>query len=155
VSPTIIRSEYAVLTAGSGVADLSLIVFSYLFHLQDHSRRSYIPEISSRSLSAPASHRPDQKRLLSTSEPDHTVELGTVGSASGTTVRSFSMPDPEVGYGGGMRTYEEAEENEKARLRREMENEADEGISFPIPSTSILTPLGLQWRDGDLPPYVS
>ena len=58
-----------------------------------------------------------------------------------------------------MRTYEEAVENEKERLRREMENEENQvNMSFPIPSSSgapILTPLGLQWRDGDLPPYAS
>ena len=55
-----------------------------------------------------------------------------------------------------MRTYEEAELNEKERLRRrETENEGDQGVSFPIPEPggSILTPLGLEWRDGDLPPY--
>ena len=57
-----------------------------------------------------------------------------------------------------MRTYEEAEQNEKARLRRESEGEEIQVVLFPIPSTSgtgVLTPLGLQWRDGDLPPYAS
>jgi hypothetical protein len=141
---------------GDFVVDLSLIVFSYLIHLQDHSRRSYMPEVSSRSLSVPVSHKQDQKRLLSNSEPYSTVELIAVESRSST--RSFSMPEPEIGYGGGMRTYEEAEENEKARLHREMENEGNGFVSSPIPSrsgTPILTPLGLQWRDGDLPPYAS
>ena len=69
------------------------------------------------------------------------------------------MPEAEIGYGGGMRTYDEAEENEKARLRQEMEvDEEGQVVSFPVPSTSesgILTPLGLQWRDGDLPHYAS
>lgn len=68
------------------------------------------------------------------------------------------MPELAAGYGGGMRTYMEAERNEKERLRREMENEGNNAASFPVPSTSetgILTPLGLQWRDGDLPPYAS
>ena len=138
------------------VVDLSLIVFSHLVHLQDHSRRPYMPEISSRSLSAPSSHKPDRKRLLSDSERYSTIELGAI--ESGTTTRSFSMPESETGYGGGMRTYEEAEENEKDRLRREMENQENQVVSFPIASpsgTPILTPLGLQWREGDLPPYVS
>ena len=79
------------------------------------------------------------------------VEIGTIS-------RSVLVSEPEAGYGGGMRTYEEAEGNEKARLRREMENEGTQAGSFPIPSipeTGILTPLGLQWRDGDLPPYTS
>lgn len=136
---------------------LSFIVFGYSFHPQDHSRRPYIPEISSRSLSAPTS-KPDQKRLLSNSEPWPNIELGVVESA--TTTRSFEVSEPGPGYGGGMRTYEEAEQNEKARLRREMEmeNEESQFASFPVPSTSetgILTPLGLEWREGDLPPYAS
>ena len=138
------------------VADLCLIVFSYLFHLQDHSRRPYMPEVSSRSLSGPPSHKPGYKRLLSKSETYSTVELGAVESRQST--RSFSMPEPEAGYGGGTRTYEEAEQNEKARLRREMEGEENQVVPFPVPSSSgtpILTPLGLQWRDGDLPPYAS
>ena len=142
---------------GDPVADLSLVVLSYLFYLQDHSRRAYIPEISSRGLSAPPSQKPDHKHLLSNPEGYSTVELGPVESR--TTTRSLSTPEPGAGYGGGMRTYEEAEENEKARLRREMENEETQvNMSFPIPSSSetpILTPLGLQWRDGDLPPYAS
>ncbi|KAF9792091.1 hypothetical protein BJ322DRAFT_12140 [Thelephora terrestris] len=137
---------------------LSLIVFSYSFHLQDHSRRPYSPEIYSRSLSVPTSSKPDYKRLPSNSEPWPNVEMGVVEPVP--TARSFKSPEPEVGYGGGMRTYEEAEENEKARLRREMEmgNEGNRIISSPIASmsrTGVLTPLGLQWRDGDLPPYAS
>jgi len=130
---------------------LSLIVFSYYFHLQDHSRRPYIPEISSRSLSV---SKPDYKRLSSNSEPWPNVEMGVVESTP--IARSIETPEPQVGYGGGRRTYEEAEENEKERLRREieMENEDNKLVSSPIPSTSgFLTPLGLQWRDGDLPPY--
>ena len=140
---------------GDFVADLSLVVFSHLFYLQDHSRRPYMPEISTRSLSAPVSHKPDRKRLLSNPEYS-TVELCAVESR--TTTRSFSMPESENGYGGGMRTYEEAEQNEKARLREEMEIEENRLMSFPVASPSetvILTPLGLQWRDGDLPPYTS
>lgn len=135
---------------------MSVVVISYSVHLRDHSRRSYTPKVSSRSLSTPSSHRPDHKRLLSTSGSDAAVELGAVESR--TTTPSFSMPEPQNGYGGGLRTYEEAEQNEKARLRREMENEANQAVSPPIPSTSetgILTPLGLEWRDGDLPPYTS
>jgi len=135
---------------------LSVVVFSYFVHLKDHSRRACIPEVSSRSLSTPSSHKPDYKRLLSISETDAAVELSAV--EPGTTARSFSTPEPEAGYGGGLRTYEEAEQNEKERLRREMENEGNQAVSFPIPSTSgtgILTPLGLEWRDGDLPPYTS
>jgi len=136
---------------------LSIVVSSYFVHLKDHTRRPYMPEPSSRSLSMPSSHKRDHKRLLSTSEPDAAVELNAV--ESGTTARSFSTPEPEAGYGGGLRTYEEAEQNEKERLRREMENEGNQAVSaFPIPSTSgtgILTPLGLEWRDGDLPPYTS
>ena len=140
---------------GDFIADLSLVVFSYLFHLQDHSRRPYMPEISTRSLSAPVSHKPDRKHLLSNPEYS-TVELCAVESRR--TTRSFSMPESENGYGGGMRTYEEAEQNEKARLREEMETEDNRVVSFPVASPSetvILTPLGLQWRDGDLPPYAS
>ena len=117
--------------------------------------------MAERSLSTPTSHKGDQKHLLSDSEPWPNVELGAVESR--TTVRSVKMPEPETGYGGGMRTYEEAEQNEKARLRRETEggdgeDEGEQAVSFPVPSTSetvILTPLGLQWRDGDLPPYAS
>lgn len=142
---------------GFSVVDLSVVVSSYFVHLKDHSRRPYTPEVSSRSLSTPSSQRPDQKRLLSlNSEPDAAVELSA--AESWMTARSFSTPEPEAGYGGGLRTYEEAEQNEKERLRREMENEGDQGVSFPVPSTSgagILTPLGLEWRDGDLPPYTS
>ena len=140
------------------ITGLSLIVFGYSFHIPDHSRRPYIQEVSSRSPSTPTSYKTDQKRLLSNSEPWPNPELGIVEST--TTVRSLKMPESDTGYGGGMRTYEEAEENEKARLRREMEAE-DEGKqagSFPVPSTSetgILTPLGLEWRDGDLPHYAS
>lgn len=135
------------------IAGLSLIAFSYSFHLQDHSRRPYIPEISSRSLSV---SKPDYKRLPSNSEPWPNVEMGVVESAP--IARSVDTPEPqvEVGYGGGRRTYEEAEKNEKERLRREMENEDNKLVSSPIPSasgTGFLTPLGLQWRDGDLPPY--
>lgn len=134
---------------------LSLIVFSYSFHLQDRSRRPNIPEVSSRSLSVSISHKPEYKRLSSGSETWPNVELGAVESAVDT-----KMPESAAGYGGGMRTYMEAERNEKERLRREMEMENEENnvASFPIPSTSetgILTPLGLQWRDGDLPPYAS
>jgi len=136
---------------------LSLVVLSYFFYLQGHSRRAYAPEVSSRSLSAQPTRGLDRKRLLSSnSESESNVEMSAVESA--TITQSFKVPDPETGYGGGMRTYEEAEENEKARLRREMENETDQAPSFPIPSTSgagILTPLGLAWRDGDLPPYTS
>ena len=139
------------------IAGLALIVFGYSFHLQAHSRRPYMQGTSSRSLSAPTSHKADKKRLLSNSEPWSNVELGAVEST--TTIRSLKMPESETGYGGGMRTYEEAEENEKARLRRELELEDEEKeVSFPVPSTSgtgVLTPLGLQWRDGDLPPYAS
>jgi len=134
---------------------LSVIVFSYSIYIQDHSRRPYIPEISTRRPSTPLSHGLDRKRLLSTSESYPNVELSAVEPATAT--RSFAAP-PGTGYGGGMRTYEEAEENEKARLRREMESGERKAASFPIPSTSgtgILTPLGLEWRDGDLPPYAS
>lgn len=117
-----------------------------------------MPEVSSRRLSAaPLSHGLDNKRLLSTSEPYANVELGAVESAA-TIPRTFAVPDPGAGYGGGMRTYEEAEENEKARLRREMESGGKMAVSFPVASTSergILTPLGLEWREGDLPPYAS
>lgn len=134
---------------------LSLIVFSYSFHLQDRSRRRNIPEVSSRSLSVSTSHKPEYKRLPSGSEPWPNVELGVVESAADT-----KMPESAGGYGGGMRSYREAERNEKERLRREMElgNEEGNAVSFPVASTSetgILTPLGLQWRDGDLPPYAS
>jgi hypothetical protein len=138
------------------IAGLCLIVFGYFFHLQDHSRRAYGPEDSSRSLSPPAAHKGDQKRLLSNSEPWHNVESG-----AGMTVDSFKMPESETGYGGGMRTYEEAERYEMTRLRRETEEGNEEekgGVSFPVPSTAetrILTPLGLAWRDGDRPPYAS
>lgn len=138
------------------IADLCLIVFSYFVHLENHSRRAYVPEVSSRSLTTPASHRLDHKRLLSTSESHPPVELGAV--ESGTATRSLPVDGSEAGYGGGMRTYEEAEKNEKARLRLEMESEDHQAVSFPVPSTSeagILTPLGLEWRDGDLPPYAS
>ena len=150
------RIRYA--NRGDLVVDLSLVVLSYLFYLQDHSRRAYIPDISSRSLSVPPSQKPDHKYLLSNPEGYSTVELGPVESR--TTTRSLSMPESESGYGGGMRTYEEAVENEKERLRREMENEENQvNMSLPIPSSSgapiLLTPLGLQWRDGDLPPYAS
>lgn len=115
-----------------------------------------MPEFTSRSFSTPRSHGSDHKRLLSDSGPYQNLELSAVESA--TTTRSFSIPVPETGYGGGIRTYEEAEQNEKARLRQEMETEEAQGVSFPIPSmpgTGVLTPLGLQWRDGDLPPYAS
>jgi len=135
---------------------LSIVVFCYFVHLEDHSRRPYTHEISSRSISTPPSHHQDRRRLLSNSEPYSTVELSAVESRS--TTRSFSMPGSETGYGGGMRTYEEAEENEKARLRRAMEDEENQVGLFPVPSsseTTILTPLGLQWREGDLPPYAS
>ena len=140
------------------MAGLALVILGYSFHLQAHSRRPYIPEISSRSPSTPTSHKADQKRLLSNSEPWPNVELG--GVDSGTTTRSFEVSEPETGYGGGMRTYEEAERNEKERLRREtqMESEETKLVSFPVPwrsDTGILTPLGLQWRDGDRPPYAS
>lgn len=140
------------------ITGLALIVFGYSFHLQNHSRRPYIPETSSRSLSSPTSHTTDKKRLLSNSEPWPNVELGAVESV--TTIHFFNAPESETGYGGGMRTYEEAERHEKARLRREMEMEEGEkgGVSFPVPSssdTTILTPLGLQWRDGDRPAYAS
>ena len=140
------------------ILGVSLIVPGYYFHLRAHSRWAYAPEVSSRSLAAPAAGKPDQRGLLSNSEIWPNVELGTVESATATS--SFKMPEAEVGYGGGMRTYEEAEENEKARLRQEVEEEDEEGqvVSFPVPSTSesgILTPLGLQWRDGDLPQYAS
>lgn len=141
---------------GGLTPDLSLIVFSYFLSLKDRPWRPYVPEISSRSLSTPHSYTSDYKHLLSNPEPYHNVEMGAIGSA--TTTLSFSIPEPEPGYGGGMRTYEEAEQNEKARLRREMETEGNGAVSFPIPSTSdtgILTPLGHQWRDGDLPPYAS
>lgn len=117
-----------------------------------------MPEISSRSLSAPPSHNPDQKRLLSGSEPYPTAEPDALELEPRTTVYSLSMPEPDVGYGGGRRTYEEAEQNEKERLRQEMENEGNQIVSSPVPSSpeaGILTPLGLQWRDGDLPPYAS
>ena len=138
---------------------LCLIVFGYSLHLQDHSRRGYVPEVSSRSPSTPTAQKGDQKRLLSNSEPWPNVELGVVESTI--TVGPFKMPESEIGYGGGMRTYEEAEQYEKARLRRETEEENEgskERVPFPVPSTSetrILTPLGLTWRDGDLPPYAS
>lgn len=137
---------------------LSLMVFSYYFHLRDHSRRPYMQGASSRSLSTSTSYIPDQKHLLSNSETWPGVELGVVEPT--TISRSFKIPELEAGYGGGTRTYEQAEQNEKARLRRELEMETEESqnVSFPIPSTSetsILTPLGLQWRDGDLPPYTS
>lgn len=134
---------------------LSLIVFSYSFHLQDRSRRPNVPEVSSRSLSVSTFHKPEYKRLPSGSETWPNVELGAVESAADTDTK---MPELAAGYGGGMRTYMEAERNEKERLRREMENEGNNAASFPVPSTSetgILTPLGLQWRDGDLPPYAS
>ena len=146
------------------MAGLCLIVFGYSLHLQDHSRRAYdVPEVSSRSPSTPTGHRGDQKRLLSNSEPWPTVELAVVEPTM--TVEPLSMPEAETGYGGGMRTYEEAERYEKERLRRKMEEETDSEeeskgavMSFPVPSTSearVLTPLGLAWRDGDLPPYAS
>lgn len=137
------------------IADLSLVAFSYFINLHDHSRRPYMPEISSRSLFAPAPHKPGHKHLLSSSESYPNVELGTIESG---TAPSSPAPDPEAGYGGGMRTHEEAQQNEKERMRREMEGEGDQEVSFPIPlrsETGILTPLGLQWRDGDLPPYAS
>jgi len=137
---------------------LSLIVIGYSFRLQDQPRRLYTPQISSRSPSTPTPHKSDQKRLLSTSGPWPNLELGLVESV--TTIRSLKALESETGYGGGMRTYEEAERHEKARLRREMEVEGEgKGTaSFPVASTSeagILTPLGLQWREGDLPPYAS
>lgn len=137
------------------MAVLSLIVFSYSFHLQDRSRRPKVPEVSSRSLSVSISHKPEYKRLPSGSEPWPIVELGAVEPTA-----DAKMPESATGYGGGMRTYMEAERNEKARLRQEteMENGENNSVSFPVPSTSetgILTPLGLQWRDGDLPPYAS
>lgn len=121
--------------------------------MEDSTRRSYAPP---RSISAVPPHGSDRKRLLSNSEPYHNADTDAV--ESGTTARSLPIPEPGVGYGGGMRTYEEAEGNEKERLRRETENEADQVGSFPIPSVSgigILTPLGQEWRDGDLPPYTS
>jgi len=133
------------------IVDLSLVVFSYHLHLEDNTRRSYV---SPRRVSTAPSHVSDHKRLLSNSEPYQNVD--TDGVEFGTISRSVLVSEPEAGYGGGMRTYEEAEGNEKARLRREMENEGSG--SFPIPSMpemGILTPLGLEWRDGDLPPYTS
>ena len=135
------------------IVDLSLVVFSYHLHLEDNPRRSYV---SPRKASAAPSHRSDHKRLLSNSEPYQNVDMDAV--EFGTISRSVLVSEPESGYGGGMRTYEEAEGNEKARLRREMENEGSRAGSFPIPSipeAGILTPLGLEWRDGDLPPYTS
>jgi len=134
---------------------LFLVVFSYHNHLLDHSRRPYIPETSSRNLSGLLSPKGGYKGSLSGLEVYSPVELHAVESRA-TTTRSLSLPEPESGYGGGLRTYEQAEENEKERLRREMESEGDQGVSFPIASPSeprILTPLGLEWRDGDLPPY--
>jgi len=114
-----------------------------------------MPEISSRSLFTPASHKPDHKRLVSYSEPYPNVELGAIESG---TTHSSPTSDLGAGYGGGMRTHEEAQQNEKERLRREMETGGDRAVSFPVPSrseTGMLTPLGLQWREGDLPPYAS
>ena len=135
------------------IVDLSLVVFSYHLHLEDYARRSYVPP---RRVSGTPSHVSDHKRLLSNSEPYQNVDMD--GVEFGTISRSVLVSEPEAGYGGGMRTYEEAEGNEKARLRREMESEGSQAGSFPVPSragTGILTPLGLEWRDGDLPPYTS
>lgn len=136
------------------IADLSLVVFSYYLHSEDSTRRSYV---TPRRVSAAPSHGSDHKRLLSNSEPYHNADMDVV--EFGTITRSTLVSEPEAGYGGGMRTYEEAEGNEKERLRREMENEGNQTGSFPIPSMpetpGILTPLGQQWRDGDLPPYTS
>lgn len=100
----------------------------------------------------PLSQQGDYRGLSSGSGAYSPVELHTVEPRT----RSLSLPEPDAGYGGGLRTYEEAEVNEKERLRREMECEGDQGVSFPVASLSepgILTPLGLEWRDGDLPPY--
>lgn len=135
------------------IADLSLVVFSYYLHSEDNTRRPYA---TPRKVSAAPSHGSDHKRLLSNSEPYHNADMDAV--EFGTITHSNLVSEPEAGYGGGMRTYEEAEGNEKDRLRREMENEGSRSGSFPIPSmpeTGILTPLGREWRDGDLPPYTS
>jgi hypothetical protein len=97
------------------IASPSLIVFSYSFHpVRDYSQRQYTPEISSRSLTAPTSSTTDQNRLLLNPEPWVNVELGAVESV--TTTHSVNVPEPAAGYGGGMRTYEEVEQNEKERL---------------------------------------
>ena len=114
-------------------------------------------ETSSRNLSTSLSRKGGYKGLLSGLEAYSPVELHAVESRAA-TARSFSLPESEseYGYGGGLRTYEEAEDNEKERLRRELDGEGDQGMSFPIASPSgpgLLTPLGQEWRDGDLPPY--
>ena len=72
---------------------------------------------------------------------------------SGTTTHSLLTG---AGYGGGMRSYDEAEGNEKARLRQEMEDVENQTGSFQGPSMSefgVLTPHRQEWRGGDLPPY--